>query len=82
MLAGDSDKPGHPPSLIAWASTQSDQSFRCPHIETLGPKLPTKHRAKTDQTVRMPRLIFAGRYFGRRSLDDHHSWQIILNFDN
>ena len=29
------------------ASTQSDQSLRCPHVETLGPWLPTKRTAKT-----------------------------------
>ena len=46
-----------------WASTQSDQSFRCPPDATLGPKLPTERTAKTDQTWRMPRFIwvFAGR---------------------
>ena len=49
-----------------WASAQSaqsDQSFHCPHEKSLGPKLPTERRAKTDQTGRMPRLIwvFAGR---------------------
>ena len=32
----------------AWASAQSDQSLRCPHEESLGPKLPIK---------RMPSLI-------------------------
>ena len=31
----------------AWASTQSDQSLRCPHEESLGPYLPTKCTAKT-----------------------------------
>ena len=31
----------------AWASTQSDQSFRCPHEEALGPYLPQKHTAET-----------------------------------
>ena len=45
-----------------WASTQSDQSLRCPHEKTLGPQLPIEHTAN-DQTGRMPRLIwvFAGR---------------------
>ena len=41
----------------AWASTQSYQSLRCPPEEGLGPKLPLKRAAKTDQTGRMPRLI-------------------------
>ena len=31
----------------ARASAQSDQSLRCPHEESLGPKLPTERRAKT-----------------------------------
>ena len=31
----------------AWASAQSDQSLRCPHEESLGPKLPNKRTAKT-----------------------------------
>ena len=31
----------------AWASTQSDQGLRCPHKESLGPKLPIKCTAKT-----------------------------------
>ena len=46
----------------AWASTQSDQSLRCPHEESLCPYLPTERTVKTDQTGRMPRLIwiFAG----------------------
>ena len=46
----------------AWASAQSDQSLRCPHEESLGPWLPIELTAKTDQTLRMPRLIrvFAG----------------------
>ena len=44
----------HPPSLT---------SLRCPHEETFGPQLPIERTAKTDQTGRMPRLIwvFAGR---------------------
>ena len=48
-----SDQPGHPPSLI---------SLCCPHEETLGPYLPIECTSKTDQTGRMPRLIwvFAG----------------------
>ena len=37
----DSDQLGHPPS---------DQSLRCLHEERLGPELPIKHTAKTDQT--------------------------------
>ena len=41
----------------AWASAQSDQSFRCPHEESLGPYLPTERTSKTNQTRRMPRLI-------------------------
>ena len=40
----DSDKPGH-------------QSLRCPHEEALGLLLPIERTAKTDQTVRMSRLI-------------------------
>ena len=31
----------------AWASAQSDQSLRCPHEESLGPKLPIERTAKT-----------------------------------
>ena len=31
----------------AWASTQSDQSLRCPHEESWGPELPTERTAKT-----------------------------------
>ena len=31
----------------ALASAQSDQNIRCPHKETLGPKLPTERTAKT-----------------------------------
>ena len=46
----------------AWASAQSDQGLRCPHEEILGPSLPIERTVKTDQTGRMPRLIwvFAG----------------------
>ena len=49
----DSDQPGHLPSLI---------SLRCPHEEALGPSLPIKHIAKTDQTgqMRRPILVFDG----------------------
>ena len=42
----------------AWASAQSDQSLRCPHVETLGPKLPIECSAKT--------LIRQGGYKGRQ----------------
>ena len=47
----------------AWASAQSDQSFRCPHEESFRPWLPIEHTAKTGQTGWMSRLIwvFAGR---------------------
>ena len=45
----DSDQPGHPPS---------DQHLRCPHEESLGPQLPIERIAKTDQTGRIPRLIW------------------------
>ena len=47
----------------AWASAQSDQSLRCSHEKSLCPQLPIERTAKTDQTGRMPRLIwvFAGR---------------------
>ena len=41
----------------AWASAQFNQSLCCPP-ERLGPKLPTEHTGKTDQTGRMPRLIW------------------------
>ena len=41
----------------AWASTQSDQSLRCPHEETLGPQIQIERTVKTDQTGWMPRLI-------------------------
>ena len=30
-----------------WASSQSDQSLRCPHEATLGPQLSIEHTAKT-----------------------------------
>ena len=47
----------------AWASTaQSDQSLRCPHEESLGPKLPTERTAKT--------LIRLGGCPQRRLLSD------------
>ena len=47
----------------AWASTQSHQSLRCPHGDTLIPYLPTERTVKTDLTWRNPRLswVFAGR---------------------
>ena len=48
----------------AWASAQSDQSFRCPHEESLDPYLPFERTVEdSDQTGRMPWLIwvFAGR---------------------
>ena len=32
----------------AWASTQSDQSLRCPHEESFGPWLPIERTAKTQ----------------------------------
>ena len=44
--------------------TQSDQSLRCPHEETLGPKLSVEGTANdSDQTARrrMLSLVFAGR---------------------
>ena len=43
-------------------STLSAQSLRCPHEKTLCPLLPTERTAKTDQTGKIPRLIwvFAG----------------------
>ena len=44
-------------SRSAWASVQSDQSFRCPHEETSSTWLPTESTVKTDQTGWMPRLI-------------------------
>ena len=44
----------------AWASAQSDQSLRCPHEKTLATHW--AHCKDSDQTGRMPRLIwvFAG----------------------
>ena len=45
----DSDHPGHPPSLI---------SLRCPHEETLGPKLPIEHTSKT--LIRLGGCHFVG----------------------
>ena len=47
----------------ASASAQSDQSLPCAHEGTFGPQLAIERTAKTDQTGRMPRLIwvFAGR---------------------
>ena len=45
----DLDEPGHLPSLI---------SLHCLPEEGLGPWLPKKHTAKTDQTGQMPRLIW------------------------
>ena len=44
----DSDQPGQRRVRSAWASTQSDQSLRCPHEESLGPKLSIEHKAKTQ----------------------------------
>ena len=46
----------------AWASAHLDQSLRCPHEESLGPKLPIECTAKTDQIGQTSRLIwvFAG----------------------
>ena len=66
----DSDQPGHPPSLIrvfavrmknAWVL--SYQLSAQLHEERLGHWLPIERTPKTDQTGRMPRLIwvFAGR---------------------
>ena len=46
------------------ASTQSEESLRCPHEETLGPQLPIEYTVKTDQTGRMLRLIWV---FARRT---------------
>ena len=43
----------------AWACAQSDQSLRCPHEESLGPKLPIKCTAKT--LIRLGGWVFAGR---------------------
>ena len=50
----DSDQPRHLPS---------DQSLRCSPEKALGPSLPIELTVRTDQTGRMPRLIwvFAGR---------------------
>ena len=44
-----------------WASTQPDQNLRCPHEESLATHW--EHSEDSDQTGRMPRLIwvFAGR---------------------
>ena len=49
----NSDQPGHQPSLI---------SLHCPDEESLDLKLPIERTANSDQTGRMPRLIwvFAG----------------------
>ena len=46
---------------VSLLSTQSDQSLRCPHEETLGPKLPIECE-DSDQIGRMAMLIrvFAG----------------------
>ena len=50
----DSDRPGHPPSLI---------SLRWPHEKSSSPKLPIECTAQTELTRWMPRLIwvYAGR---------------------
>ena len=47
----------------AWASAQSDQSFRCPHEEIGSSPTHWAHIEDYDQTGRMHRLIwvFAGR---------------------
>ena len=47
----------------AWASAESDPSLGCPPEEGLGLKLPIRRTVTTDQTGRMPMLIwvFAGR---------------------
>ena len=59
--------------IYTWAATwqnqqsecapSKDSDLRCPREESLGPYLPMKRTTKTDQTGRMPRLIwvFAGR---------------------
>ena len=44
---------------IRLPSAQSDHSLRCLHGETLGPFLSTECTAKTGQTGRTPRLIWA-----------------------
>ena len=49
MHPAHSDQPGHLPSLI---------SFHCLHVETLAPKQPIECTAKTDQTGRIPTLIW------------------------
>ena len=68
----------------AWASTQSDQSSLCAQWVTKGPKFLHADSEDSDQTRRMPRLIwvFAGRTghfvgFVMRRLKLWHS--ILLN---
>ena len=65
----------------AWASVQSDQSLCCLHEENwkLGPKLPIKRRAKTDQTWQMPRLIGAHAILLVLSWGAHWSF-LLYNF--
>ena len=50
---------------IARASAQSDQSLRCPHEESLGPKLPTGRTAKT--LIRWAHSHFVGFVMRRLS---------------
>ena len=78
----DSDQPGLSHSLI---------SLRCPHGETLGPKLPIECIAKTDQTGQVPRLIWVfagciaillflscrGSYFGRSHSLSYLWWRTL-----
>ena len=49
------DQTGHLPNLI---------SFHCLHVETLAPQQPIECTAKTDQTGRIPMLIWPRYFFG------------------
>ena len=66
-----SDQPGHPPSLIRVFAVLMKKAW----------VLSTEHTAKTDQTGRMPRLIwvFTGRTLILLVLSCRGSYPIVLN---
>ena len=59
-------EPSHDKTNKMIINAHSDQSLCCLHEEALGSWLPIKHTAKTDQTGRMPRLIWV--FAGHRSV--------------
>ena len=66
----------------AWASAQSDQSFRCGHEETFGPLLPNERTAKTLMRHRWAHKSFcwfcrAAAHFLRSCFQN----TMMLNYD-